>query len=563
MKYVIYGINRVARDFLFMFPKIDIVGFTDDSCNRDIYKGKRVIAFDDVFSGEKNYDQIIICGLDKDDKAKKLNSIGLEYNTDYVYADDFFASLDDGEEPFNPHGNKVIIWGTGYNSYYFSDHFKYFNPHFYVDTYKAGGTFFDKKIVSPEEIDNWNDYYVIVAVQRDEEIVEYLNNHGLKEDVDYVNYYKIVSRPSEMLRATIYDKHQYNLNCDTPLNHMEYLTDGKIFCCCSTFMRSIGDSSQNGITAVWRAVKHKIVCLSVQNHTYTFCEKRLCPLLFGKETKGNTVSEDKQLKEMRDFPEVSAIGFDYTCNLKCETCRSSMRVACGEEKNRMLNMAKLVEKEILPKSRFFVMAGDGEVFASEAYKHIYKSENMNNVEFIRILSNGTLFNEKNWEEFKKNKTGKVMLTASVDAATKETYEKIRINGNFDILKKNMEFAGRLRREGELAYFRMNYVVQRRNYAEMPDFVKWGLEIGADEVFFTKMLNWGTFTKEEFREVSMFEDDGVTPKPEMKEILNDPIMKEEIVDLGTIMYNHETIEDRNIHNYYMWELERKVPGLFTK
>ena len=127
----------------------------------------------------------------------------------------------------------------------------------------------------------------------------------------------------------------------------------------------------------------------------------------------------------------------------------------------------------------------------------------------------------------------------------------------------MAFAGKLRQMGELSYFRMNFVVQKRNYQEMIDFVKWGLEIGADEVFFTKILNWGTYSEEEFKEISMMEEDGVTPKAELKQILDDPIMKNKIVDLGTIQYAHTTVDDVNVGNYYVWELERKVEGLFDE
>ena len=125
----------------------------------------------------------------------------------------------------------------------------------------------------------------------------------------------------------------------------------------------------------------------------------------------------------------------------------------------------------------------------------------------------------------------------------------------------MEFAAELRKKGELAYFRMNFVVQKKNYEEMPAFVRWGEALGADEVFFTKILNWGTFTEEEFRDVSMMQEDGITPKPELEAVLQDPVMKRRIVDLGTIRYGHEAVEGNRFHNYYMWELERKVPGVF--
>ena len=96
---------------------------------------------------------------------------------------------------------------------------------------------------------------------------------------------------------------------------------------------------------------------------------------------------------------------------------------------------------------------------------------------------------------------------------------------------------------------------------MPLFVQWGKELEVDEVFFTKILNYGTYGQDEFAEISMMESDEMTPKKELIEILNLPIMKDKIVDLGTIRYSHKPIGLDYIENYYKWELERKVPDLF--
>ena len=195
------------------------------------------------------------------------------------------------------------------------------------------------------------------------------------------------------------------------------------------------------------------------------------------------------------------------------------------------------------------------MFASKEYKQIYESQKCQ-PEYIRILSNGTLFTKERWENFKKNKNCKMMLTVSVDAATKETYEQIRCGGNFEQLKKNMEFASELRKQGELCYFRMNFVVQRENYKEMISFVQWGEELEVDEIFFTKILNWGTYTEEEFAKISMMEKDGITPKEELKEILKHPVMQSYIVDLGTIQYSHKVDRIDVVENYYIWELEKR-------
>ena len=60
---------------------------------------------------------------------------------------------------------------------------------------------------------------------------------------------------------------------------------------------------------------------------------------------------------------------------------------------------------------------------------------------------------------------------------------------------------------------------------------------------------------------MMEADGITPKPELKRVLEDPAMKSAIVDLGTIQYAHKVDETGIVENYYMWELEKRGGFLF--
>jgi len=285
----------------------------------------------------------------------------------------------------------------------------------------------------------------------------------------------------------------------------------------------------------------------------------MCPLFVGKSVAEKGI-EENTYKEMAVYPETLAVGYDSTCNLACSTCRDCIHVAQGEEKEIANHISEIIKEDYLKHCKFLIMAGDGEVFLSPAYRTIY-SDKQCNPPYIRILTNGMLFNEKTWTKFKHEKTGKIMLTVSIDAATKETYEKIRRNGNFDILKRNMEFASTLRKNGELRYFRLNFVVQRDNYQEMPLFVRWGKELHVDEIFFTKILNWGTYTDEKFKEVSMMELDGITPKEELLDVMNTPEMHEDIVDMGTIQYGHKIDETECVENYYMWELEKRGGIIF--
>lgn len=553
IEYVIYGANRVAQDFLYIFNEVKIAFFVDN-IKESFFLGYQV--YSETKLQVQKY-KIIICDWDKQDKCRKLESLGYKYKVDYWKEEDFFDSLDEFSIPLH---RKILVWGTGRIAQKLIKANLNIRIDDFIDTYKAGQIFNGKTIKHIESIGNKKDNYIIIAVASYENIVEQLKQKGWDENADFIIFWKIMEQPSALLRKTIFDKSYYNFTCNTVSNHLEVLRGGETRTCCTTFMDiGIGNILESGVDAVWNSMAHKILWLSCQNKTYTFCDKKMCPFFAGKES-----IEEKNVckyQSLPQYPEVLALGYDPSCNLYCSTCRKKMYYAQGKELEGVIKISKFVKDNLLEKCKFLILAGDGEVFAAQSYKDVYTSENMRNISFIRILSNGNLFDQKHWEELIGGKKGKILLTASIDAATEKTYSLIRCGGNFEKIKKNMQFASALRKEGKLAYFRINFVVQKSNYQEMIPFVEWGNSLGVDEIFFTKILNWGTFSDEEFKEISMMETDGITPKKELQKVLDDPILKSPIVDLGTIRYAHEIVNEKVIENYYMWEMERTVPQLF--
>ena len=556
-RYAIYGMNRVAKGFIYIFDDLKVSRIYDDAPECEEWNGFPVL---DIQSYSKESGRLILCGYDKREKEEKMNALGYKYEKDYLREEDFFSLLDDGIDI--PQDKEIVVWGTGQMAAIFMEKGKKFPIKYFLDSYTQKKKFYGLKVMRPDEVNSWNGLFVIIAAVDDREIKNSLLEKHLVEGKDFISYRNVMYDCPRMLRETLFSEEVYDFTCDTTLNHLEVAMGGKTVCCCSTFLdEEMGSILEKGVSGVWNSAMHKILCLSTQNRTYTFCKRDMCPYFINKTPRLVEEKEDWEYKKMKSRPEVLAIGYDKTCNLRCETCRKELHIAGEQEAAAAHAVGELVRKELLPGCRFFILAGNGEVFASKAYAEAYESGESAEIPYIRILSNGTLFNPVNWKRFKQNKSGKIMVTFSIDAASKNTYEDIRRGGNFDIVQKNMEYAAELRRKGELAYFRMNFVVQKKNYMEMPEFVRWGEELGADEVFFTKILNWGTFTEEEFREVSMMGEDGITPKPELEEVLQNPVMKHRIVDLGTIRYSHEAVEGNEFHNYYMWELERKVPELF--
>jgi MoaA/NifB/PqqE/SkfB family radical SAM enzyme len=89
---------------------------------------------------------------------------------------------------------------------------------------------------------------------------------------------------------------------------------------------------------------------------------------------------------------------------------------------------------------------------------------------------------------------------SIDAATKDTYEnKTRIRGNWDVLMERLDFIINI---PTISHYRFSFVSQDCNYKEMYQFYELikNLNWKSDkkfEVFFNHILNWNTFSDEEY------------------------------------------------------------------
>ena len=124
------------------------------------------------------------------------------------------------------------------------------------------------------------------------------------------------------------------------------------------------------------------------------------------------------------------------------------------------------------------------------------------------------------------------VIVSYDAGTPETYQITRRGGNWDKLQENMKFLSSLRQKELINELRIDCVVQKSNYKELDKLVKIGLDLKVDKVFFSLLVDWGTWTPEIYKQNCVWKKEN----PEFKEfikILRDPIFNDPIVNLGNL------------------------------
>ena len=96
------------------------------------------------------------------------------------------------------------------------------------------------------------------------------------------------------------------------------------------------------------------------------------------------------------------------------------------------------------------------------------------------------------------------LRISFDAASKETYKNIRVNGSWEKLLDNTVWVRDvIKRSGFATQLTADFVVQKDNYKEIPLFVKLCKELGIKKFNLQKMWNWGTWDQEVFEDKNIY------------------------------------------------------------
>lgn len=84
-----------------------------------------------------------------------------------------------------------------------------------------------------------------------------------------------------------------------------------------------------------------------------------------------------------------------------------------------------------------------------------------------------------------------------------THELLRRGARWPVMEQNLAFAAKLRSSDLIDRLEISFTVQVDNFAEMGDAVDLARLYKADNISFTRLTNWGTFTAEEYAQKAVF------------------------------------------------------------
>jgi hypothetical protein len=320
--------------------------------------------------------------------------------------------------------------------------------------------------------------------------------------------------------------------CPLPFERFDIGPNGDVLVCCGHWLpTTIGNFMNDPIDGVLNSARAQKIRESMTDGSYKYCNHLECGAmaqdtlptrdeLDQPRTRAAVARSDWRL----DGVDEVMFAFDQSCNLSCPSCRSHRIV---EKLSESTEKARAVEEKLLPllpTIRRLYINPAGELFASKPSRKLLELINDERCPDLKldIISNGTLFSEEEWNKF-PGIHGKIeSVRISTDAACKETFEKLRRLGKYDVFLENMRFLSRLRATGAIPQLKFSFTYQLDNFREMRDFVEFCTSMNGDFVIFERLQNI-VFTHEEYRLKAVHYPDHPL-YGEFIEIIKDPIFR---------------------------------------
>lgn len=174
------------------------------------------------------------------------------------------------------------------------------------------------------------------------------------------------------------------------------------------------------------------------------------------------------------YPKLIHVELSTYCNLRCRMCSITRPSRNRELAYMPLDIVRRL-RPVLPFIRDCKLHGGGEPFLHPEIEPILEEFRRYGVR-LNTVTNATLIDDRIARLIGETFS---TLTVSVDGATRETYEHIRVGSSFDKMRRGIELVNRYRNPD----FKLiiGVVIMKSNLHELPDLVRFAKEHGAQEL----------------------------------------------------------------------------------
>lgn len=326
------------------------------------------------------------------------------------------------------------------------------------------------------------------------------------------------------------------------INH----ADGRVRMCGWTDY-FIGKLNESSIEEIWHGEKAEEFRRAMLDGSYRYCKNGKCPYC-ANETKDSLMVKYK----LPEYPRYCNLSYEEACNYVCKFCRTQKYIPSQDEKEKI----KRIEGELnkfIGQLEVLSCNGVGELFCSPSIMDVLSSIPDNEIK-IELESNGSLFNEKNWQKISNLGRHNLHVFITVHSFHEDTYQFLSGTSlPVDNIISNLYFLKELREKEIINHFEIATVVCERNFREMPEFVQFSLkEFNPDRIRLRFFEPYGVRSKA----MEWFYDVRNPSHPYYEEFVK--VMKNPVFDHPKIWkWQGENLSELGEHPYFDEECKVKL------
>lgn len=256
-------------------------------------------------------------------------------------------------------------------------------------------------------------------------------------------------------------EHARSLACHAPFTALNFEQGGNVTACCYNRTFVLGKYPENNLNEIWFGEKAKELKKYIEQNDFShgceLCARQINSHNFeGSRAKGfDTYAEvpkppttKQKIQEAfgikrKVYPKVLEFEIDNTCNLECVMCNGKFSSLIRKNRENLPPIPNPYDDEFVEQIKPFLPHLEeakflgGEPFLTPLFYKIWDAiAEINPKIRVYITTNGTVLTQKVKDVLEKLN---VNLIISIDAISKDVYESIRINANYEKVMENISF----------------------------------------------------------------------------------------------------------------------------
>ena len=247
--------------------------------------------------------------------------------------------------------------------------------------------------------------------------------------------------------------------CHAPFVNLNFEQNGNVRACCYNFKHVLGTWPQHKIKDIWQSKQAEDLRQYIMENDFGGGCKECGNMLVAENfqgvraryydefAKGNISAKLQQWYEKLSgslrFPKVMEFELSNECNLECVMCNGYFSSSIRKNREKLPPVKSVYDERFVDELDEFIphltdakFLG-GEPFMIDIYLKIWERilKIKPNIR-IHITTNATYLNKRVKDLLEGLNAGIIL---SIDSVNPDTYRKIRVNGNFDTVMKNVEY----------------------------------------------------------------------------------------------------------------------------